>query len=311
MGKAYLYDANGHDQSIEPAEIDFGSIADNQLVWVDVRDDELSATPNLPPVALQLSRQADEFEISVSDGCYAFHFGVPDAAGGTQQMLVAVGPCWVITIEPQRPDLFDRFIESDWGETIKGNLTATAFAASLLARFFDATHLETAEIEARVDKLDEIILRSREKRAPLTQLSVLRHRLAVIRQRLVPQRTIVYAMGRPDFQAEIDLEDHAVLAELRKAADRLDDEVARAREAIIGSFGLYAARSGHETNRLLQALTIVTVTTGVVGSVGGIFGMNFDTPFPHTGLLGFTLVTVGSLLLSLGVVAWVMLRKWV
>jgi magnesium transporter len=311
MAVAYLYDADGHDQPVNLTQIDFGSIAESQLVWLDLTHEELQSAPNLPIIASDLAvRRADDFEISVADGSYAFRFGIPRTDGGTQDMFVAVGPSWVITAEPQRPDLFDQFIESDWGETIKGNLTSTAFAASLLTRFFDATHIETAEIEARVDKLDELILRSREKSAPLAQLATLRHRLAVIRQRLAPQRSIVYAMGRPDFQTELTAQDHETLAELRGSADRLDDEVARARESIIGSFELYAARVGHDTNRLLKALTIVTVVTGVVGAVGGVFGMNFETPFPHTGLLGFGIVTAGSLLLSLAVVAWVMLRKW-
>jgi magnesium transporter len=311
MAAAYLYDADGHDQPLDFPEIDFSALSDSQLVWLDLTHEELRSTANLPAIALSMaSRRSDDFEISVAQGCYSFQFSIPRADGGTQDMFVAVGPSWIITAEPQRPRVFDQFIESDHGETIKGKLTATAFAASLLARFFDAAHVETAGLEARVDKLDELILRSREKRAPLTELAALRHRLAAIRQRLAPQRSVVYALSRPDFQMEIDPQDHVILTELRTAADRLDDEVARARDSIIGSFGLYAARAGHDTNHLLKALTIVTVVTGVVGAVGGIFGMNFETLFPHTGLDGFIVVTVSSMLLSLAIVAWVMLRKW-
>jgi magnesium transporter len=311
MAVAYLYDANGHDQPLDLSKVDFAALSDSQVVWLDLTHGELQSTPNLPAIASGLaSRRPDDFEISVDQGCYGFRFNISRADGGTQDMFVAVGPSWVITAEPERPAIFDQFIESDRGETIKGNLTATAFTASLLGRFFDATHIETAEIEAKIDMLDELILRSREKRAPLSELAVLRHRLGIIRQRLAPQRSIVYALSRPDFQTEIDQLDHAVLAELRNAADRLDDEVARARDSIIGSFGLYAARAGHDTNHLLEALTIVTVVTGVVGAIGGIFGMNFETPFPHTGLDGFIVVVAGSVFLSLAVVGWVLQRKW-
>ena len=63
-------------------------------------------------------------------------------------------------------------------------------------------------------------------------------------------------------------------------------------------------------SQLLKALTIATVITGIVGAVAGVFGMNFDTPIPHTGMNGFLLVTGGMLFASVALVAVALWRRW-
>ncbi|MEI9905309.1 MAG: hypothetical protein WDN06_16180 [Asticcacaulis sp.] len=50
--------------------------------------------------------------------------------------------------------------------------------------------------------------------------------------------------------------------------------------------------------------------TGIIGAVAGIFGMNFDTPFAHTGVSGFITVTAAmaaSAIAFIGLAVW---RKW-
>jgi len=93
--------------------------------------------------------------------------------------------------------------------------------------------------------------------------------------------------------------------------ERLEDDVSRARETVIGSFELYSSRVAQDTNQLVKILTIATVITGVIGAVAGIFGMNFDTPFAHAGLPGFLLVTGAMIAVSAAIVLLALWRRWV
>ena len=49
----------------------------------------------------------------------------------------------------------------------------------------------------------------------------------------------------------------------------------RAREIVVGSFGLHATRTAQDTNQPVKMLTHVTVVIGLIGAIPGIFGMNF------------------------------------
>ena len=48
--------------------------------------------------------------------------------------------------------------------------------------------------------------------------------------------------------------------------ERLEDDIARARETMIGSFELYASRVAQDTNQLVKVLTVATVITGIIGT---------------------------------------------
>ena len=54
-------------------------------------------------------------------------------------------------------------------------------------------------------------------------------------------------------------------------------------------------------------MTFITMMLGVVGAVAGIFGMNFDTPYAHTGTSGF--VSVIAALTLFVVVATMIARR--
>ena len=223
----------------------------------------------------------------------------------------AVGPSWLLTASEKRPKFFDDFVQADQGETLKGKMTATAFMASLLMRHLDGFREEIAGVDVAIDKLDDAILRGREKRSPLAALAALRRRLANLRTILKTQRSVIHGLVAPDFVAHVSDTDRDFLVEVNRMFERLEDDVGRARETIIGSFELYASRVAQDTNQLVKVLTIATVITGVIGAVAGVFGMNFDTPFAHSGLQGFLLVTGAMVAASVGIILLALWRRWV
>lgn len=302
-----LYDAAGHDREIGLEKIDISSLSGEQILWVDLTGSEASKLPSEMQQAL--ARTASDGRLEIFDDFY--RFDIPSGERPGALLHFAAGPSWVLTSSEQRPKFFDNFVENDQGETLKGKMTSTAFVASLLMRHLDAFREEIASVDTAIDKLDETILRSREKRSPLSSLAALRRRVADLRATLIEHRTVIHGLVAPDFLAHVAKTDHDFLTQVYRVFEKLEDDVARARETVIGSFELYASRVAQDTNQLLKVLTIATVITGVVGAVAGVFGMNFNTPIPNSGLDGFLMVTGAMIAASVGIVALAIWRRWV
>ena len=309
--KALLYNAAGHDEAMATADIDFAGLNKNKLLWIDGPADKLVTLKALPEdVARAIHADAQTATLEIFDSCYRFFVPVLDSNNAIRQLTFLVGKGCLITICDQRPGFMDRFVETDRGETLNGKLTPSALAASLLSELLDDYRKGIADIDKKIDKLDENILRVREKKAPLATLATLRRRVSRLRSSLGDMGGTIHALTRPDFLAHIDACDHTHFENTARILDRLDDAVARARETIIGSFDLYTTRVAQDTNQLVKALTIATVITGVIGCAAGIFGMNFDTPFFHSGAVGFLEVTAAMVMTSLAIVGIAIWRRW-
>ena len=305
--RAILYDAGGHDRAVDLDAIDISRLGKQQLLWVDLIGSEGVALPEQMQSALGTPDEAGSLEIF--DQFY--RFCIPTRDLDDTCLRFAVGKSWVLTASDRRPKFFDEFVDADQGETLKGKMTSTAFMASLLMRHLDGLREEIAGVDVAIDKLDDTILRGREKRSPLTSLAALRRKLASLRIVLRGHRSVVHGLIAPDFLAHVSEADRDFLVEANRLFERLEDDVTRARETVIGSFDLYASRVAQDTNQLVKVLTIATVITGVIGAVAGVFGMNFDTPVAHSGLPGFLAVTGAMVAVSVGIVALAIWRRWV
>ena len=308
--RALLYDAAGQDREVEDlCKIDPSSLGPEQLLWVDVSELSEGEVHGLPPHLPASEVSLEELgSLQIFDDHFRFAISLHDA--DRSKLGFVVGDTWLLTLGKTRPAFFDEFVEADRGETLKGKMSPTALVATLLSRQLEAFRTEVGSVDTAIDKLDETILRTREKRTPLGDLAVLRRRVAGLRADLGNQRAVFHSLIGPDFFAHIASADQPFLAETNRVFERVEDDVTRARDTIIGSFELYASRVAQDTNQLLKALTIATVITGIVGAVAGIFGMNFDTPIPHTGMNGFLLVTGGMLFASVALVAVALWRRW-
>ena len=304
-----LYDAAGHDQACELHAIDVSKLTSDQLLWVDVAGRSSNEIGDLPQPLQDAAKSGPEQAQLQTHGDF-YRFSLPLFEQPDKFLTFIVGKSWVLTIADKREAYFDEFVESDRGETLKGRLSSTAFLAALLMRHYDAFRGLVLSVDRSIDKLDDSILRSRERRPPLNILAGLRKKVAELRATLSEQRGIVRALATPDFLAEVDDCDRDFLLEVNRAFEKAEDDIVRARETVLGSFDLYATRVAQDTNSLLKALTIITVITGLVGAVAGIFGMNFDTPIPHSGLIGFVLVNAAMFFASAVIIAVALWRRW-
>jgi Mg2+ and Co2+ transporter CorA len=159
-----------------------------------------------------------------------------------------------------------------------------------LTAYFDAV----SRIEARVDRLDDVLLTRSAKRSFLAGVVALRRRVSELRRLLASQRSVFYGLSRPDFVHVVESDAASHYRSLERRFERAVDAVDHARELLNGSFELFTSRTAEMTNELVRRLTFITMLLGAVGAIAGIFGMNFDTPLLETGTAGF-LVVVGAL----------------
>lgn len=304
-----LYDAAGHDQKCDLRTLHMSKLTSEQLLWVDVSGALATEISTLPePLKQSVRAGPPTAQLRIFDDFYRFSLPLFERPG--KFLTFIAGKTWVLTVGDQRESYFDEFVDSDQGETLKGRLSPTAFTAALLMRHYDAFRGLVLNIDCSIDKLEDSILRSREKRPPLHTLAELRRRVGDLRAVLSEQRAVVRGLTTPDFLAQVDDGDRHFLADVNRAFERAEEDVVRARETVLGSFDLYATRVAQDTNLLLKALTIITVITGLVGAVAGIFGMNFDTPIPHSGLFGFLIVNAAMFFASAAIVGVALWRRW-
>jgi Mg2+ and Co2+ transporter CorA len=310
--KVVLYNATGHDEELSGDKVNFKTLGKDQLLWIAGSESAVEGLKVLPDeIREALDSEPGPTNLEIFDSCYRFFVPVPDVKGAKAgTFLFIVGKACLVTVSKARPAFMDRFVDTDRGETLNGSLTPSALAATLLSEHLDDYRVAIASIDREIDKLDEAILGARETRTPLKTLATLRRRVSTLRANLGDTGSTVHALTRPDFLAHIDACDHSHFESISRTVDRLDDGIARARETIIGSFDLYTTRVAQETNQLVKCLTIATVITGIVGCAAGIFGMNFDTPFFHTGVSGFLVVTATMVVTSLVILSIAIWRRW-
>ncbi len=321
MVKAFLYDAEGRDREVNAGKATLAAAGDHQLLWFDLRRDasgQIDAMAKLTGIAVE-ARNA----IAAAAGDTALHtyethfqFSVPAPPQGlrrsTERLDFLIAPTWLATVRDSDIKFLAAFRDQDRGETMKGRLTPAVLAASLLdwhlESFFDAI----AKVEAALDALDAKVLASRANDGVLGELAKMRRQVAVLRASIAEQRPLFHGLVRPDFAPVADSPDaHASYTALSGRFDRTVDSVERAREAVVGSFDLFASKTGQETNELVKGLTFVTVIIGLSAAVAGIFGMNFKVPIFETGPTGFYGVLGGLVALIIVSAVLARWRRWI
>jgi magnesium transporter len=333
--QAYFYDADGRDRRIPIDEVSMAQVARDNLLWIDIPDRDpakLNRVGSLLDLRTevwaadskrrqQLENYGDYFRFSVvtaptSNNHGEQHAGphTPDSGGGvpaSTNVDFIVSQRWLVTVHEGEANFLQRFRDQDKSETLIGLLTGQALAASLLDWHLGEFFHEVSSIEEAVDNLDERVLRESTTRSLLGRMVALRRRVSKLRSLLVAQREVFYGLSRPDFALVTDSGAAAFYEGLVPRFERALDEVERARDVVVGSFDLFTSRTGQQTNDLVKVLTLLTAIVGFCAAIAGLMGMNFKLAFFDTGLVGFSLVTGGLIIVALISLAYARYRKWI
>jgi len=320
--KAYLYDAAGSDREIKILDIDVSELNDHQFLWVVMTERNEDVLRRVAehigiedaPCRLMIKEDGEPRLEKYDD---FFHFSINAATandhGSPKSCKVdfLAGRNYVLTVSTGEPDYFRQFREREKGESMIGKLDAQSIVASLLDRniveYFRALNI----LEGRIDAIDEQVLKSELSTEKfLKQMVQLRSDTSKLRRWLMPHREVYYALARPDFQqtAESTAAEHYRL--LSQHFENAVDAIEHARETVVSVFELYATKSTHMTNMLIQRLTFLTLITGAVAVVAGILGMNFQAAL-FKAEWGFAITVIGLVLLSIGITIFARIKGWI
>lgn len=320
--EAFLYDAAGHDERVELEDVNPGKLAKKQLLWVNVlkRDESV-----LNEVAKRLDVKNVPCEAVLDDTGRPtverfetfFRFCVDSVVSQKdkppEKLMVdfIVGKNFVVTVHEEEIDYFDEFRKREKGETQFGEMDAESFVATLLdlnlVSYFDALD----ELERRIDKMDEKVLKTDFEVDEFLKVMVdLRSYASKLRRWLLPHREVFYALSRADFQQIAESDSYEQFQMLNRHFESAVDAIENARDSVLSVFELYATKSSQLTNVFIQRLTFFTLITGSLAVIAGILGMNYKAAIFESEN-GFWTTVGGMVLIAIALTIYARRRRWI
>ncbi|MBC7900698.1 MAG: magnesium transporter CorA family protein [Saprospiraceae bacterium] len=320
--EAFLYDASGHDEKIDPNRIGTADLAENHLLWVNIskRDEkllesvvsalELKGVP-LEEIVAECSRPV----INRFDTFFRFciHAIITKEGKSPEKQAVdfIVGKNFVLTMHEGPVDYFAAFRERERGETQFGELDAESFVATLLDLNIITYFHALDELEKAVDEMDDKVLQKDfEAEDFLKQMVRLRRDASRLRRWLVPHREVFYSLSRSDFRQIAESDSHEEYKMLNLHFESAVDAIEHSRETVLSVFDLYASKSAQQTNQFIRRLTFLTLMTGSLAVIAGILGMNYKADI-FEAENGFWLTVGTMILIALGLSVFARFKRWI
>jgi len=317
-----LLDAAGQDRELSQDELDYESLSDQRLVWVDMpsgsedRDmagdraflERLGAPADALDGLLEAVGRPRLFEYG--DVMRLEVTGLTQPSGESTEesqpvaVLCVVGPNWLVTVHDAPVAFLDEFRERVEGGSDLGDLDAFAFLATLLQWQLTSYDEEIRRIIATLDELEDLALsESASQQETLERLVSLRRRISRLRALLAPHGPVFAQLARPEFDR---LSTSESAEAFRTLADRATASVATvegAREMLLGAFEILMTRTAQKTNDIVKLLTILTVLLLPSTLIAGILGMNFHPAFFDTPSLFWAALALMILTMSITLAA--------
>lgn len=282
----------------------------NRLLWIDL-DRSSSVDADRVVAALDLDRTTGERLAAAGDqpafrdfGRY-LHVTTYAPREDDEQRLHAVecvvGENWVVTAHDRPVAVLDDFASRVSGSGHTGALDGPGFLAALLEWVLGSYTAAFDQIEERLEEFDVEAMRGRGEDRDIEELVAMRRQVGRLRRALAAHRIALVALTHPELEALGDNDSLERFISLFARFESTLQEARDAREAIVGSFDVLIARSGHETNHIMKVLTLVSVIMLPGALVAGVMGMNFKVGlFDHPGVFWAVvsgIVAVGPLTL--------------
>jgi Mg2+ and Co2+ transporter CorA len=317
--RAWLFNADGRDQQVDPYALRLPDLSQRQLAWIDASVAGPEAARQLlqrlgleilPAAALTSEDQLplhpwQDWFIARAE---AAAIDVDPPRG--EPWWLVVGPNAVLTLHRAPLPFLDELFDRDDPDSQLGVLSADSFAASLLDRMLTAYFAAIDSLEDEVDEFEVALLVPRLQGSKLPALRKLRRTVSTLRRMLASHRDLFDALSRPDFRPDRQDEANGHFVAVSARYERAVDAVENARSLLIGAFELLSARQSQQTNDSMRVLTFVTVLLGSLAVIAGVLGMNFDAGLFHTGSRGLWTAIGGMALIVIAATLWARARGW-
>jgi magnesium transporter len=284
---ARLYDARGDDRDVDLTREEVRRVDDERLLWVDLderTDTDLQTLAEAlelqPRLVRQLRAERGRARLIRFPDRILITLGALEREGdevGRRELDVLVGRNLVVTVHDGPLGAIDDFKEQLKDESGLGQLDAGAFMTGLVDAVLQTYFREIDRIERAIEALDQVALQLRGGGDFLSAVVALRHRIAIVRRALTPNRDALSPIVRPDFEVHDDLVRAwpGTIDRLERAIDGVD----KTRDLLVGSFDIYLGRSAQRSNDVMKTLTLISAVALPAIVLAGVMGMNFKLPF--------------------------------
>lgn len=319
--RAWLFNADGRDQRIDPSALRLSELSPRQLAWIDVLVADVDAIQpllaslglGLEPLPLSALLQPQSAPLLTAQDWFVARALTPTAPAAPSRgepWLLGVGPNAVLTLHRVPLPFLDELFDRDDPDSQLGVLSADSFASALLDRMLTVYFDAVDAFEDRIDALEVTILQSRLRPVKLDDLRCLRREVSSLRRMLTSHRDLFDALSRPDFRPDQSVDENRHFTAVSARYERAVDAVENARSLLIGAFELLSARLSQRTNESMHVLTFATVLIGILAVVAGVLGMNFEAALFETGSLGFWSTIGGMAAIVVAAVVLARIRGW-
>jgi magnesium transporter len=293
----------------------------SKLLWVDIdrrtqaSADEVAAVFDLEETTRRRLASSEGRAVFEDAGRY-IHVTTysPCNEDGRENELTAlecvVGDNWVITAHDRSLEVLEEFADRVSGSGDTGTLDGPAFLATLLEWVLGAYSEAFERLEERLEEFDIHAMRGHGEEEDIEKLVELRQQVGVLRRALAAHRFALTALTHPELEA---LGNDASGERFQSLVQRFESTVQEARdarEAIVGSFDVLIARTGHRTNHVMKVLTLTSVILLPGALIAGVMGMNFKVGLFSNSWLFYVVLVVIVLIapLTLGLAKS---RRWI
>src|ERR671910_2843460 len=234
-----------------------------------------------------------------------------DDGGKLHALECVVGENWVITAHDRPIVVLEDFAARVSGSGDTGSLDGPGFLAALLEWVLGSYSAAFERIEQRLEEFDiEAMRGDAEGSEDIERLIEMRKEVGKLRRALAAHRLALISLTHPELEALGDNDSGERFASLlRRFASRVQ-EGRDAREAIVGSFDVLIARSGHRMNEIMKVLTLTSVILLPGALIAGVMGMNFNVGlFDQAGL--FWVVLAAIILIAPITIGLAKLWRWI
>jgi len=316
--RARLYDAQGQDRDVELTREEVRRVDDRRLLWIDLDERSEADLQTLadalelqPRLTRQLSADRGRPRLLRFPDRILITLVVLERDGdevGRRELDVLVGRNLVVTVHDGPFSAVEDFKDQLKDESELGALNAGAFMTGLVDAVLLTYFAEIDRIEREIEALDQVALRLRGGGDFLSAVVALRHRIAIVRRALTPNRDALAPIVRPDFEVHDDLVRAwpGTIDRLERAIDGVD----KTRELLVGSFDIYLGRSAQRSNDVMKTLTLVSAIALPAIVLAGIMGMNFKLPF-FDDATNFWVVIAAMATLAIAILGVSRWRGWI
>ena len=172
-----------------------------------------------------------------------------DDEGELIALECVVGENWVITAHDQPIPVLEEFASRVSGSGDTGSLDGPGFLAALLEWVLGAYSAAFERIEHRLEEFDVEAMRGNAEGSDyIERLIEMRKEVGKLRRALAAHRSALVSLTHPELEALGDNDSSERFASLLRRFESTVQEARDAREAIVGSFDVLIARSGHRMN---------------------------------------------------------------